>query len=152
MTKLLEPKKFNEESIQYPNKIKKVLEDLGTPHKIENDSIVLEHQEAKIFFNLLFREKPIITDLSAPQILSKASGIQIKNKFSTSIGVRIGRPEKAAPRQMKPAAHVLFPVSDKGGPTRDLLKASRTEHFFANIFNRHCTQCNQPSIGIKCSI
>ena len=152
LVKLLEPKKFNETSIEYSIKNKKILENLGTPHKVENETIILENQEAKIFFNLLFREKPIINDLSVPKILTKSSGIQINNKFSTSIGVRIGRPEKAAPRQMKPPTHVLFPVSDKGGPTRDLLKASRNEHFFANIFNRICTKCNQPSIGIKCSI
>ena len=89
--------------------------------------------------------------MSVPKILTKSSGIQISNKFSTSIGVRIGRPEKAAPRQMKPPTHVLFPISDKGGPTRDLLKASRNEHFFTNLFNRHCSLCDEPSIGIKCS-
>jgi DNA polymerase II large subunit len=148
---LLKPKKFNETSIEYPSEIKKTLENLGTPHKVENETIILEDIEAKIFFNLLFREKPNICDLSFPKILTKSSGIQIKNKFSTTIGVRIGRPEKAAPRQMKPPTHVLFPISDKGGPTRDLLKASRTEHFFTNIFNRHCNQCDEPSIGIKCS-
>ncbi|KAF6248135.1 DNA polymerase II large subunit [Nitrosopumilus sp. b3] len=148
---LLEPINANETSIEYPIKIKKILENLGTPHKIDNQKLILENQEAKIFFNLLFREKPTINDFSVPEIISKASGIKIKNKFSTSVGVRIGRPEKAAARQMKPPTHVLFPVSDKGGPTRDLLKASRNEHFFANIFNRICNQCNEPSIGIKCS-
>ena len=152
LTKLLDPNKFNETSIEYPIQIKKVLENLGTPHKVKNKTIILENQEAKIFFNLLFREKTIISDLSVPKILTKSSGIKINNKFSTSVGVRIGRPEKAAPRQMKPPTHVLFPIGDKGGPTRDLLKASRTEHFFANILNRNCAQCNQPSIGIKCSI
>ena len=148
---LLEPKKVTETSIEYFIQTKKILEKLGTPHKVENETIVLENLEAKIFFNLLFREKPIISDLSVPKILTKSSGIQIKNKFSTSIGVRIGRPEKAAARQMKPPTHVLFPVNDKGGPTRDLLKASRNEHFFTNIFNRHCNECDEPSIGIKCS-
>jgi len=148
---LLEPIKISDTSIKYSIKLKKILENLGTPHKIENQEIILEDQEAKIFFNLLFRKKLTINDFSVPIILSKSSGIQIKNKFSTSVGVRIGRPEKAAPRQMKPPTHVLFPVSDKGGPTRDLLKASRNEHFFANIFNRTCSQCNEPSIGIKCS-
>ena len=152
LLKLLEPEKVNETSIVYPAQAKKILENLGTPHKVENETLILEHQEAKIFFNLLFREKPAISDLSVPKILSESSGIQINNKFSTSIGVRIGRPEKAAPRQMKPATHVLFPVSEKGGPTRDLLKASRTEHFFADLYNRFCIKCNQPSIGIKCSI
>jgi DNA polymerase II large subunit len=152
LIKLLEPKNVNETSIEYSIQCKQILENLGTPHKIENETIILEEQEAKIFFNLLFREKPIISDLSVPKIITKASGIEIKNKFSTSVGVRIGRPEKAAARQMKPPTHVLFPISDKGGPTRDLLKASRSENFFANLFNRQCKQCDQPSIGIKCSI
>jgi len=151
LVQLLEPKKVNETSIEYSTQIKKILEKLGTPHKVEHETIVLENLETKIFFNLLFREKPTISDLSVPKILTKSSGIQVNNKFSTSIGVRIGRPEKAAARQMKPPTHVLFPISDKGGPTRDLLKASRNEHFFTNIYNRHCNQCDEPSIGIKCS-
>ena len=151
LTYLLEPIKVNESSIEYTIEVKKILEKLGVPHKAADKKIILENLEAKIFFNLLFREKLKIDDSSVPKILSNSSGIQIRNKFSTSIGVRIGRPEKAAPRQMKPPTHVLFPISDKGGPTRDLLKASRSEHFFTNIFNRHCEQCNEPSIGIKCA-
>ena len=151
LVQLLEPKNLNEKNIEYPIKIKQILEKLGTPHKVENESIILENDEAKIFFKLLFVTKPIINNLSIPEILTKSSKIKINNKFSTSIGVRIGRPEKAAARQMKPPTHVLFPISDKGGPTRDLLKASRNEHFFANIYNRYCQQCNEPSIGIKCS-
>jgi len=151
LEQLLEPKKVTETSIEYLVQIKKILEKLGVPHKVENETIVLENLEAKIFFNLLFRKKPTISELSVPKILTKSSEIQIKNKFSTAIGVRIGRPEKAAARQMKPPTHVLFPISDKGGPTRDLLKASRNEHFFTNIFNRHCDQCDEPSIGIRCS-
>ena len=120
------------------------------PH-LQNNSIILEENEAKIFYNLLFRNPPKIEDKLVPKILSESSGIQVKNKSSTSIGVRIGRPEKAAARQMKPPTHVLFPISDKGGPTRDLLKASRHTNFFTNIFNRKCHQCDEPSIGIKCS-
>ena len=151
LLQLLQPTNFNEKKIEYSIEIKKILEKLGTPHKVSNQSIVLENDEAKIFFNLLFVTKPIINELSIPEILTNSSKIKINNKFSTTIGVRIGRPEKAAARQMKPPTHVLFPISDKGGPTRDLLKASRNEHFFANIYNRHCSQCNEPSIGIKCS-
>ena len=150
LAELLEPKKINEALIEYSLHTKKILEKLGTPHKVENEAVLLENTEAKIFFNLLFLKKPTISDLSVPKILTNSSGIQINNKFSTSIGVRIGRPEKAAPRQMKPPTHVLFPISDKGGPTRDLLKASRNGHFFTNIFNRRCNQCDEPSIGINC--
>ena len=149
---LLEPKLVKSTYIEYAKEAKKILEKLGTPHKKDDQKIILENQEAKIFFQILFKEKINVNDsLSVPQIISKSSGIIIRNKFSTSIGVRIGRPEKAAPRQMKPPTHVLFPINDKGGPTRDLLKASRTEHFFTTLFNRQCVQCDQPSIGIKCS-
>ena len=152
LLQLLQPKNYNEKKIEYPIEIKKILEKLGTPHKVANQFIVLENDEAKIFFNLLFIKNPTINELSVPEILTNSSKIKINNKFSTAIGVRIGRPEKAAPRQMKPPTHVLFPISDKGGPTRDLLKASKNEHFFANIYNRLCSQCNEPSIGINCSI
>ncbi|MEK6930889.1 MAG: DNA polymerase II large subunit, partial [Thermoproteota archaeon] len=151
LSKILHPNKINENSIEYSITEKNILEKLGVPHKMKDTQIILEKEEARIFYNLLFRQEPQINDLSTPKILSKSSGIQIKNKFSTSIGVRIGRPEKAAPRQMKPPTHVLFPINDKGGPTRDLLKASRQDNFFTNIFNRYCNECNEPSIGIKCS-
>lgn len=152
LNRLLEPKKITQTLIKYPIQTKKILENLGTPHKVENEIIILQDQEAKIFFNLLFRKKPIIDDSPVPKILSKSSGIQINNKFSTTIGVRIGRPEKASIRQMKPPSHVLFPVNDAGGPTKDLIKASKNEHFFTNISNRHCSHCNQPSLSIKCSV
>ncbi|CAD6368670.1 DNA polymerase II large subunit [metagenome] len=151
LLQIIQPTKINEDSIEYSIEVKNILEKLGVPHRMNNTQIILEKIEAKIFYNLLFRNKPQITDSSIPQIISKSSGIQIKNKFSTSIGVRIGRPEKAAARQMKPPTHVLFPINDKGGPTRDLLKASRQDNFFTNIFNRYCRECNEPSIGIKCS-
>ena len=148
---LLNPAKFDGDIIQYPVTAKPILEKLGTPHRIEHELVILEDDEAKIFYNLLFRNTPKLSDSSVPEIISTSSGIKIRNKFSTSVGVRIGRPEKAAPRLMKPPTHVLFPISDKGGPTRDLLKASRSRHFFTNIFNRRCENCDEPSIGIKCS-
>ena len=147
---ILHPKKVNESSIEFSLNVKKILEKLGVPH-LQKESLILEEEEAKIFYNLLYRNLPIIDDSSVPKIISKSSGIPIRNKSSISIGVRIGRPEKAAARQMKPPTHVLFPVSDKGGPTRDLLKASRYDNFFTNIFNRQCDNCAEPSIGIKCS-
>lgn len=151
LSRILHPNKINENSIEYSLQVKNILEKLGVPHKININQIILEKEEARIFYNLLFKQELQINDLSTPEIISKSSGIKIKNKFSTSIGVRIGRPEKAAPRQMKPPTHVLFPVSDKGGPTRDLLKASRHDNFFTNIFNRYCSECETLSIGIKCS-
>jgi len=152
LKEILQPLSINDDSIIFQKNSKPILEKIGVPHQVSNDSIVLLGDEAKIFFNLLFR-KPIKIDesLSVTKIISNTSGIKIRNKFSTSVGVRIGRPEKAAPRLMKPPVHTLFPIGTKGGPTRDLLKASNTENFYTNINNRICKKCNKISIGIICS-
>jgi len=151
LKELLQPNSINDDTIIYPKKSKIILEKLGVPHEASNDSLLLIETEAKVFFNLLFRE-PIKVDekISVQKIISKSSGIKIQNKFSTSVGVRIGRPEKAAPRQMKPPVHTLFPIGNKGGPTRDLLKASKFENFYTNINNRKCKNCDEISISIIC--
>jgi DNA polymerase II large subunit len=151
LKEILHPIEIGESSINYSIQIKSILEKLGVPHEVSTNSVLLNESEAKIFYNLLFR-KPITLDESKSviEIISNTSGIVIKPKFSTTVGVRIGRPEKAAPRQMKPPVHTLFPVGVKGGPTRDLLKASHSEKFFSNISNRFCKACNELSIGILC--
>ena len=39
---------------------------------------------------------------------------------STRIGARIGRPEKAKERLMKPAPNMLFPIGENGGKERNI--------------------------------
>jgi len=147
---ILQPNNIDTNSISYSITYKPTLEKLGVPHTISDGQAILEGDEAKIFYNLLFRNPIILNESPIPKIISKTSGIIIRNKFSTAIGVRIGRPEKAAPRKMKPPVHSLFPIGDKGGATRDLLKASSQTNFYTNIYNRICKNCDEPSIGIKC--
>jgi DNA polymerase II large subunit len=148
---LLKPAKIEDETILYPMSTKAILEKIGVPHKLQEDSVILREMEADVFYQMLF-SNPIQIDHtdSVPQILTKATGIRIRPKFSASIGVRIGRPEKAAARLMKPPVHTLFPIGDKGGNTRDLLKASNGSEFYCNIYNRICKNCNIPSVSINC--
>jgi DNA polymerase II large subunit len=42
---------------------------------------------------------------------------------STRVGARMGRPEKARERLMKPAPHMLFPIGEYGGKERNFYKA-----------------------------
>ncbi len=84
------------------------------------------------------------------ELINSISDIKIRSKFSSSISVRVGRPEKAAERKMKPPIHVLFPVGNKGGPMRDILKASGSLSFYSDKSNRFCHNCNTPSLGTKC--
>ena len=89
--------------------------------------------------------------LNVIKLINSISIIKIRSKFSSSISVRVGRPEKAAERKMKPPIHVLFPVGNKGGPMRDLLKASNIDSFYSEKSNRFCYNCNIPSLGTNCS-
>src|SRR5581483_11855533 len=101
--KILQPTKTETDLIVYPKETKEILEKLGVPHEVAGDALFLKDNEARIFFYLLFR-KPVQLEkeLSVPDIITKSSGIKIHPKFSTSIGVRVGRPEKASLRKMKP--------------------------------------------------
>ncbi len=83
--------------------------------------------------------------------VSNMSKIKIRPKYASSIAVRVGRPEKAAERKMKPPVHILFPIGNKGGATRDIIKASKNEIIYTEIANRYCNTCKTPSIGTKCS-
>ena len=148
---ILHPKKVDPDLIIYQKSSKEILEKLGVPHEVAGDSILLKDLEAKIFFYLLFRKIIKLDDtMTVPQLITEASGIKIKEKFSTAIGARVGRPEKAAERKMKPPVHILFPVGSKGGASRDLVKASKEPNFYCNINNRFCKNCNEPSISIAC--
>ncbi|MDF2736382.1 MAG: polC [Nitrososphaeraceae archaeon] len=145
-------------SIVHNETLKDILERLGVTHSIKthNNNSFIEltdlNQINSLF--LLLCSKPNNQDNyksnSPLEYIIKISGILLKPKFSSSIAVRVGRPEKAAERKMKPPVHVLFPVGNKGGPTRDLLKASKEEILYTEIANRYCKICNLPSVGTKC--
>ncbi|MGI0008459.1 MAG: DNA polymerase II large subunit [Nitrosopumilaceae archaeon] len=150
--KILRPQSAEPELMTYQKSSKQILEKLGVPHEVSGELVLLKSTESRIFYNLLFR-KPIQFDrsLTVPQMITQTTKIKIRDKFSTAIGVRVGRPEKAAERKMKPPVHTLFPVGSKGGASRDLIKASKQPDFYCNISNRICKNCNEPSIGIACS-
>ena len=135
---------------------KPVLERLGVPHRADGDEAVLSGDEAVLLNTLLYEKRPDLGSgdgarPTVPEAITASSGIEIRPKFSTALGVRIGRPEKAAARNMNPPIHCLFPVSSKGGPQRDLIKATAEPSFFTNISNRRCAACAEPSLGIRCA-
>jgi len=116
-------------------------------------TILLRGAEAKILYNLLLKRPPRIdaaTDATVLDILSD-SGIAVRKKSSACIGIRIGRPEKAAARAMSPPTHLLFPVGEGGGSTRDIIKASRvSDRFYADLCNRRCPDCGAVTLGLAC--
>ena len=112
--------------------IKNTLELLNVPHKIENSMISIERDYAQSLIASLgfiegkdakLRKKPDYNKtLDTVAMLNKVAPFRIMRR-STFIGARIGRPEKAKERLMKPAVHVLFPVGVYASKDRNVTKA-----------------------------
>jgi DNA polymerase II large subunit len=134
----------------FDNKLKDILERLGVAHSIIHDQIMLDESSQATSLRRLLSGPTIESD-NAIEFVNKSSGVLIMPKFASTIAVRVGRPEKAAERKLKPPVHVLFPIGTKGGSTRDILKACKKEDsFYTQIANRYCDSCRQPSLGTHC--
>jgi DNA polymerase II large subunit len=148
--------------------LKDILERLGVYHSIVDEDYIKIDNPDQVYslhrlllsdssitterYSLQFCANDNIKSLNTIEFVSYISGIRLMPKFASSIAVRVGRPEKAAERKMKPPVHVLFPIGSKGGSTRDILKASRIKSsFFTEIANRFCNSCKFPSLGTKCT-
>ena len=121
------------------------------PHKIIDNKIVLVGQDAAAFaLSLGYNKVQAAKAGSALELLSLLSCVQIKDKAPTYVGGRMGRPEKAKHREMKPLVHLLFPVGLKGGTHRDLMEASRQGPVFVELAKRKCPNCKSYTLKIKC--
>src|ERR687898_27437 len=138
--------------LPFDTKLKDILERLGIVHSIMQDQISLDDSNQATSLRRLLGGPAVVESNNAIEFVNKTSGILVMPKFSSAIAVRVGRPEKAAERKMKPPVHVLFPIGSKGGSTRDILKASKIKSsFFTEIANRFCNNCKFPSLGTKCT-
>src|ERR671910_331323 len=138
--------------LPFDTKLKDILERLGVVHSITHDQIILDDSNQATSLKRLLGGPAVVESNNAIEFVNKTSGVLVMPKFSSAIAVRVGRPEKAAERKMKPPVHVLFPIGPKGGPTRDILKACKEHSFYTQIANRYCNSCRLPSIGTHCRV
>lgn len=129
----------------FDEEVKNILEEICVPHKVVNDKIIIEDFDAHAFaFTLGVNDahRDVLTDLPVIENLSRLSGgCIIRDKAPSFIGARVGRPEKAKEREMKPPVQVLFPVGLSGGAQRDLMKAYRRGRIRVDIVSRFCPKC-----------
>ncbi len=132
--------------------VKQILEVLGVPHRRSEKGWLIEGDDAEALKRTLrLGEKLEITGWEDTlSFLSKCAGVEIRRKSSAFVGVRVGRPEKAVIRKMKPPVHVLFPVGEQGGPKRDLLEAASKGNLFVDLINAICETCGTPSTSASC--
>jgi len=93
------------------------------------------------------------------QIAQTLSGVRLEEKAPCRIGARMGRPEKAAEREMSPPVHGLFPIGNAGGLQRLIGDAaakgeigSPDDDAFKSIEVgiRECTDCETETLHLNC--
>ncbi|MEM1537119.1 MAG: DNA polymerase II large subunit, partial [Candidatus Bathyarchaeia archaeon] len=84
--------------------------------------------------------------------IMKLSGVIVRDKAPTFVGARMGRPEKAKRREMKPLVHVLFPIGLAGGSQRDIVEACKNGSVYVEIARLKCPNCNEYMFRSKCPI
>ena len=143
----------SENEIHYEISKKQIFENAGIPHKVADDKIIISGIDVQILDHLIFGNSlDFDSSSSVLELLSKNTELKSKINFQNQLALELADLKSSLPRLMKPPVHVLFPVAEKGGITRDILKASvKSESFFSNLNNRRCDHCNIPSIGIVCS-
>ena len=134
--------------------VKQDLELLCLPHKILDSKIVMEGEDAHALAFCLGYRRSCDVDLGSAKspldAVCMLSGVQVREKAPTLVGARMGRPEKAKRREMRPLVHVLFPVGLAGGSHRDIVEAARKESTFVEVVKRKCPNCKTLSLSIKC--
>jgi DNA polymerase II large subunit len=134
--------------------VKRVLEVICLPHMVSDSRIVVEGEDAHAFAFCLGYGIPCDMDLSCAmpvlELIGSLSGVQVRAKAPTFIGARMGRPEKAKRREMKPLVHVLFPVGLTGGPQRDIVEAAKSNPCFVEVVKRKCPECGTFTFRVRC--
>jgi DNA polymerase II large subunit len=134
----------------------KVLRKIFAPYKASETSILVEGDDAcALAFSLGYGSSRSMGDDVPAEAVFKAlavlSGVELRDKAPTYVGARMGRPEKAKRREMKPLVHVLFPVSLAGGSHRDLVEAGRRGPAFIEVVKRKCPICKNYTLRVKCA-
>jgi DNA polymerase II large subunit len=83
-------------------------------------------------------------------LVSYLAGVHVKARGPTRIGARMGRPEKAKERKMKPPPHILFPVGPVGGTQRLVNEAIRAGRIQIEMGHRKCPACGTRTPMSKC--
>ncbi|MHA1769674.1 MAG: DNA polymerase II large subunit [Candidatus Thorarchaeota archaeon] len=114
-------------SLPRDKEMKKLLERVGIPHRWSGDKkrILLTDSPLTILAQLGMKTKKATKkSKTALDVLNSVSDVILRDKIGCTIGARMGRPEKAEARRMKPPVHALFPVGRSGGTERRIEKVA----------------------------
>jgi len=149
--KLLESE--TDASIKKDEKLKTILEKLFVPHTINDNEILLEKDDLNVL-KFILEKIPQDYEPSKQDALSVINSFmefKILDKYPVFIGVRMGRPEKAKQRMMKPSVHVLFPIGKAGYRSRSINRiANNKMKSEVEAVNKYCPKCGIHTYENKC--
>ncbi len=131
----------------------KILKILGVEFQLVKDSIEL--MDKGILKALFVNFKEDLEEEKDPvKFISEISGIEILPRGPVRVGARLGRPEKAGERKMKPKVHSLFPIEDSGSSRRSISDAARSSKskYKVEVNVRECTNCSHRGPEVTCSL
>lgn len=76
-------------------------------------------------------------------LVKKCSDLRWVSAAPCRVGCRMGRPEKAAPREMKGKPHSIFPIGNEGGPQRLITQAANKGSIMVTMGTRECIKCGR---------
>ncbi len=139
--------------------IKNILIELGAIHKEKEQKLIFKRYKDSLIYTLglgikngkiVEKTKLDINENNPIKIVTKLLGIEIRPKAPFRIGTRMGRPEKAAERKMRPPPHVLFPVGNYGSNQRLLGKAAKKPQIEVEAGTRICPKCKKKTYKLTC--
>ncbi|MEM4366282.1 MAG: DNA polymerase II large subunit, partial [Candidatus Woesearchaeota archaeon] len=155
------------EKIELPNKngVKRTLELVGVPHRLDEGKIVVEKDWAlalAVSFSLTEKDVKWLSSATSkvliePQtdtlaVVNKLSEVFLRDKSGTYIGARMGRPEKANMRQLVGSPNCLFPVGKEGGKLRAVQSALEVGKIVAEAMIWWCPLCNKSRLYRVCEV
>jgi len=141
--------------IDYKLKVKEILESICIPHKLVQDKIILDLHSLPLLYTIGYVEGKLLQiskkNGRVIDLINSLKNVHIRDKCPVYTGARMGRPEKAKDRRMKPPVQMLFPIGDAGGRLRDLFVAATHKDINVELSRRLCPSCGTLTHNILCS-
>ncbi len=139
----------------YNDTVKKILDKICIPQTIKGELIYFNDHSLPLIECLgLGRnvKNPNLNLSTTIEIITQMTGIALREKVPCYLGARMGRPEKAKHRTMKPAVHSLFPIGKEGGRTRSIKEAISKGKAFVDIVDRRCNNNHETTFHSICPV
>ncbi|MEM0140295.1 MAG: DNA polymerase II large subunit [Ferroplasma sp.] len=156
----IEHSSFIDKAMQISAEASNILIKLGLEFRASDDKLILDEYYPLIVSTGFELQNGIISKIGnfnavdPVEAVNQLSGIIIKPRAPVRVGARLGRPEKAGDRKMKPKVHVLFPILNFGDNRRSIINAAKSKSEYTLDLNaRQCKNCgNETPLAIceKC--